>query len=32
MSDKMTGKVEGFQTEHNRVKTAAAFIDVARGA
>jgi len=32
MSDKMTDEIEGFQTEHNRVKAAAAFIDVARGA
>jgi hypothetical protein len=31
MSDKVTDKIEGFQTEH-RVKAAAAFIDVARGA
>jgi len=32
MSDKMTGKLEGFQTEHNGVKAATSFIDVARGA
>jgi hypothetical protein len=32
MSDKVTDKIEGFQTEHNRVKLAAAFIAVARGA
>jgi hypothetical protein len=31
MSAKVRGKVEG-QTEHNGVKSAAAFIDVARGA
>jgi len=30
MSD-VTDKIEGFQTEHNRVKAAAAFIDMARG-
>jgi hypothetical protein len=32
MSDKVTDKNEGFQTEHNRVKAAATFIDMARGA
>ena len=32
MSDKVTDKIEGFQTKHIRVKAAAAFIDVARGA
>jgi hypothetical protein len=32
MSDKVTDKIKGFQNEHNRVKAAAAFIDVARGA
>jgi len=32
MTDKVTDKIEGFQTEHNRAKAAAAFIDVARGA
>jgi hypothetical protein len=32
MSDKVTGEIEGIQTEHNRVKAAAASIDVARGA
>jgi hypothetical protein len=32
MPDKMTDEIEGMQTEHNRVKAAAAFIDVARGA
>jgi hypothetical protein len=32
MSDKLTDKTEGFQSKHNRVKAAAAFIDVARGA
>jgi hypothetical protein len=32
MSDKLTDKTEGFQSEYNRVKAAAAFIDVARGA
>ena len=32
MSDKATDKIEGIQTEHNRAKAAAAFIDVARGA
>jgi len=32
MSNKVTDKNEGFQTEHNRVKPAAAFIAVARGA
>jgi hypothetical protein len=30
MSEKETDKIEGFQTEHNIVKGAAAFIDVAR--
>jgi len=32
MSGKVTDKIYGFQTEHNRVKEAAAFIDVSRGA
>jgi hypothetical protein len=32
MSDKVTVKIKGFQTEHNRVTAAADFIDVARGA
>ena len=32
MPDKATDKIEGFQTERNRVKAGAAFIDVARGA
>jgi hypothetical protein len=32
MSDNVTDKTEGFQTEHNGLKVAAAFIDVARGA
>jgi hypothetical protein len=33
MSDnKVTDKIEGIQSEDNRVKAAAAFIDVARGA
>jgi len=32
MPDKATDKVEGFQTESNRVKAGAAFIDVAREA
>jgi hypothetical protein len=31
MSDKVTDKIDGFQNEHNRVKAAAALIDVARG-
>jgi len=31
MSEKVTGKVEVFQTEHNGVKATAAFIDMARG-
>jgi len=32
MSDSVTDRTEGFQSEHNRAKAAAAFIDVARGA
>jgi hypothetical protein len=32
MPDKVRDKIEGFQTERNRVKVGAAFIDVARGA
>jgi len=32
MSDSVTDRTKGFQNEHNRVKEAAAFIDVARGA
>ena len=32
MSDSVTDITKGFQSEHNRVKAAAAFIDVARGA
>ena len=32
MPDKATDKIEGLQTERNRVKTVAAFIDVAMGA
>jgi hypothetical protein len=32
MSDKVTDKIEGIQTEDNRAKAATAFIDVARGA
>jgi hypothetical protein len=30
--NKVTGKIDGIQTEHNGVKTAAASIDVIRGA
>ena len=32
MSDKVTDKIEGIQTDDNRVKAAAAFIDVTMGA
>jgi hypothetical protein len=32
MSDSVTDKTKGFPSEHNRVKAAAASIDVARGA
>jgi hypothetical protein len=32
MSDKATDTIGGIQTEHNGVKVATAFIDVARGA
>jgi len=30
-SDKVTHKIRGFQTENNRVKAAAVFVDVPRG-
>jgi hypothetical protein len=32
MSDKVIDRIGGIQTEHNRMKAVAGFIDVARGA
>jgi hypothetical protein len=32
MSDNVTDKTGGFQSKHNKVRAASAFIDVARGA